>query len=86
MNAVAKVYPDKVVLDDFTLEKMINNLKYLFNIESGNHLIFVLGYGHCHSNDEALKLWVIDHVQPNVSSNKMFEKLVSALQVKLNIV
>ena len=86
MSAVLEVSQDKVVLDDATLDKLTNNLKYLFNIESGNNLTIILGYGHCRSNDEALREWIIDHIELNDSLNQVFDKLVSLLQIRLNIV
>lgn len=86
MSAELEVSQEKIYLDDETVEKMVNNLKYLFNIESGNNLTFVLGYGHCRSNDEALKQWVIDHANPVNGLNRMFACLVASLQARLNIV
>lgn len=86
MSAVLEVSQEKVVLDDASLNKLTNNLKYLFNIESGNHLTFILGYGSCRTNDEALALWVTDQLkQYHFEYEGVFNILVDDLKELLTI-
>jgi hypothetical protein len=48
--------------DPLLIGRLVNNIKYLFNIEPGDYLTFVLGHGECHNNNLALKYWVLDQL------------------------
>lgn len=66
--------------------RLVNNLKYYSNIQSGDHLTFVLGYGECNSNDEALKRWVLsqlESLQASLTYEQVFSFLKDALRSKL---
>jgi hypothetical protein len=69
--------------------RLVNNLKYLFNIGAGDYLTFVLGHGECSNNDSALKYWVFDQLASSpVSQGDALDYLVTQLkeQIMLEVV
>jgi hypothetical protein len=72
------------VEDPKVVMRLVNNLKYLFNIQEGDYITFVLGYGACRSNDESLKYWVMDQLtQHPVGHDEVLGYLVDALKEQL---
>lgn len=70
--------------DPRVVMRLVNNLKYLFNIQEGDHLTFILGHGECHSNNEALKNWVLEQLTQNpVGQDDVLAFLVESLKVQL---
>lgn len=52
------------VEDPLIINRLVNNLIYLFNVQPNNdNLTFVLGFGMSHRNDEALKYWVMSQLE-----------------------
>lgn len=88
MNSIAGIYPDCQEIPDFEdprmINRLINNLAYLFNIEGGDYLTFILGYGHCTRNEDALRYWVIDQLQDiSINQDDVMNVLVDHLRTEL---
>ncbi len=85
MNIVEPNIKFKNQLEDLrVVMRLVNNLKYLFNIQSGDYLTFVLGYGECKSNDEALRYWVMDQLNQHlVGHNEVLVFLTYSLKEEL---
>ncbi|WP_173292249.1 hypothetical protein [Thiosulfativibrio zosterae] len=71
--------------DPRVVQRLVNNLMYLFNITSGDYLTFILGQGHCTKNEDALKYWVLDQLEDHhLDSADVLHYLVEHLQEQLN--
>jgi len=70
--------------DPRVVNRLVNNLMYLFNIQEGDYLTFVLGQGQCANNREAIKYWVFATLAVTpVSQDDVLEHLVSQLKEKI---
>lgn len=77
---------DYQIEDPRVVRRLVNNLMYLFNIQPGDYLTFVLGYGHCRSNEQALQYWVLDQLSQNPTrQDEVLSVLVEALKEQLNL-
>ncbi|MBD3612326.1 MAG: hypothetical protein HUJ13_07960 [Hydrogenovibrio crunogenus] len=73
-----------LIEDPKVVMRLVNNLKYLFNIQPGDYLTFVLGFGECKTNDEALKYWVMDQLsQEPVGYDDVLRFLIDSLNSQL---
>jgi hypothetical protein len=50
------------IIDPRVIQRLVNNLIYLFSVSPGDNLTFILEQGHCTKNEEALKYWVINQL------------------------
>jgi hypothetical protein len=70
--------------DPRVVNRLVNNLMYLFNIQEGDYLTFVLGQGHCANNREAIKYWVFATLaEMPVSQDDVLEHLVNQLKEQI---
>lgn len=78
-------YAEKTPIEDPRMvTRLVNNLKYLFNIDSGDYLTFVLGHGECTNNEQALKYWVLDELSStSIGQGDVLEHLVSKLKEQI---
>lgn len=65
-----------------TLKRLIEALKFAFDIRAGIQLPFILGHGECETNDEALVAWIRDQLgdDPWVEPTALFNGLATRLQ------
>lgn len=72
--------------DPRVVKRIVNNLMYLFNIQAGDYITFVLGYGHCRSNEQALQSWVLEQLEDHqLKSKELLPYLVEKLKTQLNL-
>ncbi|GAB6069154.1 hypothetical protein JCM30760_02510 [Thiomicrorhabdus hydrogeniphila] len=72
------------VEDPRVINRLVNNLMYLFNIQDGDYLTFVLGQGQCTNNRDAIKYWVLEALADNpISQDDVLEHLVSQLKQQM---
>lgn len=77
--------PEINIEDPRVVQRLVNNLMYLFNITPGDYLTFILGQGHCTKNEDALKYWVIDQLEDHhLDSSDVLHHLVEQLTKQLN--
>ena len=70
--------------DPRVVNRLVNNLMYLFNIQEGDYLTFVLGQGQCTNNREAIKYWVFATLaETPVSQDDVLEHLVTQLKEQI---
>ncbi|MBN2864957.1 MAG: hypothetical protein JXK16_03010 [Thiotrichales bacterium] len=70
--------------DPRVINRLVNNLMYLFNIKEGDYLTFVLGHGECTQNKDAIKHWVLEELADTpISQDDVLEYLVSQLKEQL---
>lgn len=70
--------------DPRVVNRLVNNLMYLFNIQDGDYLTFVLGQGQCTNNRDAIKYWVIATLaEATVSQDDVLEHLVTKLKEQI---
>ncbi|MEA1990544.1 MAG: hypothetical protein U9N57_15230 [Pseudomonadota bacterium] len=70
--------------DPRVVNRLVNNLMYLFNIQDGDYLTFVLGQGQCTNNKEAIKYWVLATLEEKpVGQDDVLEHLVSQLKQQM---
>lgn len=70
--------------DARVVRRLVNNLMYLFGIEPGDHITFILGHGECSSNNEALQTWVLEELSDSViCPDDVLGELVSRLKEQL---
>lgn len=70
--------------DPRVVNRLVNNLMYLFNIQEGDYLTFVLGQGQCTHNKDALKYWVLEELADNpMSQEEVLDHLVSQLKEQI---
>ena len=86
MKGSAGIFEDEIAYEDErVVNRLVNNLIYLFNISQGDYLTFVLGYGHCTKNEDALKYWVMDQLaEHSHDSGDVLHHLVEHLKEQLN--
>jgi len=73
-----------VIEDPRVVNRLVNNLMYLFNIQDGDYLTFVLGQGQCANNREAIKYWVLATLEEKpVSKDDVLEHLVTQLKEQI---
>jgi len=71
--------------DPRVVQRLVNNLIYLFSIPSGDQLTFILGQGPCTQNQEALKCWVLQQLADEpVDQNDVLKYLVEHLKRQMN--
>jgi len=88
MKSSAGIYPEYRKEDDegISINRLTNNLCYLFNVTSGDYLTYILGHGECTRNEDALKYWVLDQLdQESVSSGEVLSVLVEKLKEQLTL-
>lgn len=89
VNQHSGQYPlndDYQIEDPRVVRRLVNNLMYLFNIQPGDYLTFVLGYGHCRSNEQALQCWVLNQLTDYpCDQDQVLTVLVDALKEQLNL-
>jgi hypothetical protein len=67
--------------DPRVINRLVNNLMYLFNIQDGDYLTFVLGQGQCSNNKEAMKYWVLEALAgTQLNQDDVLEHLISQLK------
>ena len=71
------------------IQRLTNNLAFALQIPEGDHLTFILGYGECTSNHQALYAWVEEQIESNhylekENSNELFNTLKLQLQHQLS--
>lgn len=72
--------------DPRVVQRLVNNLMYLFNLVPGDYLTFVLGQGRCHDNQEALKYWVLEQLTDEpISQEDLLNHLVQTLKHQLTV-
>ena len=70
--------------DPRVVNRLVNNLMYLFNIQDGDYLTFVLGHGQCANNRDAIKCWVLTTLaETPVSQDDVLEHLVTQLKEQI---
>jgi hypothetical protein len=70
--------------DPRVVNRLVNNLMYLFNIQDGDYLTFVLGQGQCTNNRDAIKYWVLATLEETpVSQDDVLEHLVTQLKEQI---
>ncbi|WP_029406956.1 hypothetical protein [Thiomicrorhabdus sp. Milos-T2] len=74
----------EVKRDPEIVSSLVNNLVHVFNIQDGNHLTFVLGFGECSDNKEALQKWIKSQLPLQGNLNDVFKELKSLLLNKLS--
>lgn len=62
MKGSAGIYPEYEFEDPRVVNRLVNNLMYLFNVHDGDYLTFVLGHGECYTNRQAMQHWVYDQL------------------------
>ena len=71
--------------DPKVVQRLVNNLMYLFNITPGDYLTFILEQGHCTKNEDALKYWVLDQLEEHhLDSSDVLHYLVEQLKEQLS--
>lgn len=83
MKGTAGIYPEYEVEDPNVVNRLVSNLMYLFNIQSGDYLTFVLGHGECHTNKQAMQYWVYSQLSSNTDSDDVLSYLASQLTEQL---
>lgn len=72
--------------DPKVIQRLVNNLKYLFHINSGDDITFVLSHGQCATNDQALTLWIKEQLNTQaIGMDAVLGFLVSRLQEVLTM-
>jgi len=80
------IEPLIAIEDPRVVNRLVNNLMYLFNIQDGDYLTFVLGQGQCTNNKDAIKYWVLDTLADTpVSQDDVLEHLVSQLKQQIMV-
>jgi hypothetical protein len=74
----------EVKRDPEIVSSLVNNLVHVFNIQDGNHLTFVLGFGECSNNKEALQKWVKSQLPIASELDETFKNLKSLLKNQLS--
>ncbi|QCU91002.1 hypothetical protein [Thiomicrorhabdus sediminis] len=74
------VYP---IEDPRVVNRLVNNLMYLFKIHDGDYLTFVLGHGECSTNKKALQLWVYEQLSGIQNADDALDTLISRLKDQL---
>ena len=70
--------------DPRVVNRLVNNLMYLFNIQEGDYLTFVLEQGQCANNRDAIKCWVLATLaETSVSQDDVLEHLVTQLKEQI---
>ena len=70
--------------DPRVVNRLVNNLMYLFNIQDGDYLTFVLGQGQSTNNRDAIKYWVLATLEEKpVSQDDVLEHLVTQLKEQI---
>ena len=70
--------------DPRIVNRLANNLMYLFNIQDGDYLTFVLGQGQCSNNRDAIKYWLLEALaETPISQDDALEHLVSQLKKQI---
>lgn len=77
-------FPIVPIEDPKVINRLVNNLMYLFNIQEGDYLTFVLGQGQSTHNKDALKYWVLEELADNpMSQDDVLDHLVSQLKEQI---
>jgi len=80
----AWIEPRVSIEDSRVINRLVNNLMYLFNIKEGDYLTFVLGHGECSNNKDAIKYWVLDTLTESpVSQDDVLEHLIRHLKEQI---
>ena len=71
------------------IQRIANNLAFALQIPEGDQLTFILGYGECHSNHQALYAWVEEqieshHLLEKENNQELFDTLKQQLQWQLS--
>lgn len=66
------------------ISRLVNNLTHVLNIQYGNHLTFVLGFGECSNNKVALQKWVKSQLPIASDLDETFKNLKSLLKNQLS--
>jgi len=72
------------------IQRITNNLAFALKIPEGDHLTFILGYGECFSNHQALYAWVEEQMSSypildKSQSEDLFYTLKQQLHDHLNL-
>jgi hypothetical protein len=83
--SMSSIIEEPIAIEDpRVVNRLVNNLMYLFNIQGGDYLTFVLGQGHCSNNKEAIKYWVLEALaDTQLSQNDVLEYLVTQLKEQI---
>jgi hypothetical protein len=66
MKGSAGIFPEYEFEDPMVVNRLVNNLMYLFNVNDGDYLTFILGHGDCYTNKQAMQHWVYDQLGSSV--------------------
>jgi hypothetical protein len=71
--------------DDKTMSRLVASLKYVFHLNQGLELPFILGCPHCDNNDEALICWITQELKQTdwVEASHIFNFLIARLKQQL---
>jgi hypothetical protein len=80
--SMSSITEESIAIEDpRVLNRLVNNLMYLFNIQDGDYLTFVLGQGQCSNNKEAMKYWVLEALAvTQLNQDDVLEHLISQLK------
>ncbi len=83
MKGSAGIFPEFEMEDPRVVNRLVNNLMYLFNVHDGDYLTFVLGHGECSSNKQAIQSWIYDQLNVNKGHDDVLTFLSEQLQEQL---
>jgi hypothetical protein len=83
--SMSAVIEKPIAIEDArVINRLVNNLMYLFSIQDGDYLTFVLGQGECTNNKDAIKYWVLATLaETPVSQDDVLEHLVTQLKEQI---
>jgi hypothetical protein len=83
--SMSSITEESIAIEDpEVVNRLVNNLMYLFNIQDGDYLTFVLGQGQCSNNRDAIKYWVLDVLSDTqIHQDDVLEHLVSQLKEQI---
>lgn len=74
-----------VLSDEKTMARLVSSLKYVFHLNQGLELPFILGCPQCDNNDEALICWITHELKQTdwVEASHIFNFLIERLKLTL---
>ncbi len=71
--------------DDQVMRRLVASLKYVFNLNQGLELPFILGCPQCEDNDAALVCWITHELKQTdwVEASHIFNFLIGRLKRQL---
>ena len=71
--------------DEKTMARLVASLKYVFHLNQGLELPFILGCPHCDNNDDALICWITQVLKQTdwVEASHIFNFLIGQLKQQL---